>query len=660
MASDLFGRAYQVSDSDLQSEDEGRVTSVFFSYSRADQARALPIIRALEDAGYCVWWDGVLEGGVRYIESTEEALKSARAVVVLWSNTSVKSHWVQDEAMHGRDGDCLVPLSIEGAEPPLGFRQFQVIDMANWRGAASAPEIQNLIRTVAALHDREVPDFQVQPSRALAWPGLSRRQLIWYGMGAAAVAGGGLTLGIRAMGGPGKPSATTIAVMPFENDSLDPEQDYLSDGLATELRSSLARNQALRVVARSSSERVKEQKLDAVSVARELGVAFVVEGAVRVSGDLVRVSSDLIEGKTGIGRWSETYNQSVDGLLSLQQELANAISSALSLEVSSAIGQADIGAATNPAAFDSYLRGWMIFRGSNNTETDLQALARFDRAVVLDPGFAAAHAARSATLTLLGNTADDAKKAQAYYRDAHEAAQLAVSLGPDLDDAHSALALVLFETQLKVREAREPYERSLELGQGSAAVQARYAEYSALTGQHNAALKAIRFGLELDPLNPTIFRSAGLVHYAAGRYAQSIEMNQEALDMHETISDANAWIGYAHFHLGRIDQAIEAALREPFTLMSDPCLAICYAQQGRTAEAEAMLAKLIEAFGNSGLYQQAQVLAQWNRGDAAMTALSKAREIGDAGLTYLRMDPFLNPLRSRPDFITLQTDLGFT
>ena len=105
-------------------------SSVFFSYSRDDRARALPIIRQIEAAGFPTWWDGLLEGGERYLSATEAALDRARAVVVLWTGTSAKSHWVHDEATRGRDRGILVPLSLDNTEPPLGFGQFQVIDMS--------------------------------------------------------------------------------------------------------------------------------------------------------------------------------------------------------------------------------------------------------------------------------------------------------------------------------------------------------------------------------------------------------------------------------------------------------------------------------------------------------------------------------------------------
>jgi hypothetical protein len=164
-----------------QLPERGEGLTVFVSYSRTDQKAALPIVRALEQAGYSVWWDGMLEGGERYLNTTEAALENAKAVVVLWSAKSVTSHWVQDEAMRGRDRGCLVPLSIDGAMPPLGFRQFQVIDFSHRRAKARREGIDAMLRAVAALHGRPTvaPDPSRRSSSAPRSVGPGRLSPIW-------------------------------------------------------------------------------------------------------------------------------------------------------------------------------------------------------------------------------------------------------------------------------------------------------------------------------------------------------------------------------------------------------------------------------------------------------------------------------------------------
>jgi len=125
-------------------------STVFLSYARADQAPATKLAKALGEAGLEIWWDALIEGGAAFAKSIEAALESCNAVVVVWSKTSVTSDWVLDEAAKGRDLRKLVPLSLDGTLPPLGFRQYQSIDLSGWQGNPAAAEIERIVRGVAA------------------------------------------------------------------------------------------------------------------------------------------------------------------------------------------------------------------------------------------------------------------------------------------------------------------------------------------------------------------------------------------------------------------------------------------------------------------------------------------------------------------------------
>src|SRR5947209_14272471 len=123
--------------------------SIFLSYAHEDQAPAQRLAAALQRAGYTVCWDALIEGGSRFAASIDEALQRADVIIVLWSRTSIESDWVRDEAAQGRERNRLVPLSLDGALPPLGFRQIQVIDLSGWRGRADAPQLEAIKRAVA-------------------------------------------------------------------------------------------------------------------------------------------------------------------------------------------------------------------------------------------------------------------------------------------------------------------------------------------------------------------------------------------------------------------------------------------------------------------------------------------------------------------------------
>ena len=127
--------------------DAARPTA-FLSYARADQDRAAKLARALEAAGVDLWWDTMIEGGAAFAKSIEAALENSNAVIVVWSAASVGSDWVLDEAAKGRDLRKLVPVTFDGIEAPLGFRQYQAIDLSHWRGDPRAPEIASIVRAI--------------------------------------------------------------------------------------------------------------------------------------------------------------------------------------------------------------------------------------------------------------------------------------------------------------------------------------------------------------------------------------------------------------------------------------------------------------------------------------------------------------------------------
>jgi TolB-like protein/Tfp pilus assembly protein PilF len=641
--------------------------TVFLSYARADQVQATKIAGALENAGLNVWWDALIEGGAAFAKSIEAALDSCDAVIVAWSRTSVASDWVRDEAAKGRDLRKLVPVSLDGTQPPLGFGQYHSIDLSSWGGNVDAAEIASVIRAVAAA-GREVPlpppAAQVRPSSLL----ITRRRVLVATAGTALAGAAGYVAWWQGLiGGRPKPSGNSVAVLPFENLSGDPNQTYFSDGLAEEVRSTLARNILLLVMGQTSSGKFRDSKDDAVTIAAALGVAFLLDGSVRRSGVIVRVAAELIDGQTGFSRWSQTFDRRMDDIFAVQSEIANDVASALAAQVAAsgkpAAGAGDAlsasGGTTNVAAYDSYLRGRALYDLSADEASERAALAQFDAAIAADPNYAAAHAARSRSLTAIANQYGEVGQQSGLYDAAIVSARRAIALAPDLADAHSTLGSVLFQGRLDARAAREPFERSRALGSGDANVLARYALYSARTGRKREAADAVKRALLLDPLNPLIHRVAGLIQYAARSYADSIQPLRDALAMNPKMSRAHAAIGDALLMLGRLGQARAEYAAEPAEDFSLCGQAIVERKLGNTAAARAAMTKLVADLGDRVLYQQAQILAQWGDRNAALAMLERARTVGDSGLIYARNDPLLDPLRSDPQFARLLTSVGF-
>ena len=246
---------------------------VFISYARVDRARVKPIADALSAAGHEVWWDAMIEGGSAFAKAIEHQLDAADAVIVAWSATSVESDWVRDEAGRGRDRKRLVPVRLDGTEPPLGFRQYHAVDLSRWNGRRDAPELAGVMRGVATAAQR--PDTPTSVAKA---NGPSRRSLLIAGGSAVAVAGAAGLFVWHPWGRSG--ASNGVAVLPFANLSGDPAQAYFSDGLSEEIRSALTRNAQLKVAAPTSSNTFRGQDKDVRQIAVQLGVSFLLEGSV--------------------------------------------------------------------------------------------------------------------------------------------------------------------------------------------------------------------------------------------------------------------------------------------------------------------------------------------------------------------------------------------
>lgn len=634
-----------------------KIATVFLSYSRADQKRALPVIKALEAAGLQVWWDGLLEGGATYLPTTEAALESADAVVVLWSKVSVESNWVRDEAQRGRDRQCLVPLTIDGTMPPLGFRQFQVIDIAKWRGKAGDPQIERAIRAVWTFAGQE-PTIPIPLPRQ---PRVSRRALI--GGGAAVLAGGGALAVWKTGLLEGKASpGNSVAVLPFRNLSGDKDEDYFAEGIAEQIRLTLSRNSKLLVLAPASIQAVaKDGVAEPKSIADKLKVAYVLTGVVRRSGDELRISAALNDGATGFPSWTEEFRRKAEDVFAIQEGIADAVAAVMAAQTASAGAsiRKQPGGTRNVKAYDAYLRGNAYYALRSGEAAYRSALAQYDTAIAGDRNFAAAHAARAKVLVVITSSFAQASEFKAAYGDALASARKAVALAPDLARAHSALGYVLTQGMLDLRAARQPLEQARKLGSGDAEVLSLYSALAAEIGHKADAERAVGDALRLDPLNPGAYRLAAFVAYCARDWSLAQQRNRRALEMNPRIDQVHAYLGDLLCQQGKFVEAKAEYAMEPVELYRLTGLAITANRLGDNAGAKEVTDKLIAEFGDAASYQLAQISAQAGQLDLAMEQLRKAREVGDAGLALALTDPMLDPLRNRPEFSRLLSDLGF-
>ena len=238
---------------------------VFISYARPSEEEAHRIAELLREQGFSVWRDDELPAHRAYSDVIEERLKSAKAVVVLWSGESAKSHWVRAEADAAREAGTLVQATLDGALPPMPFNQIQCADLNGWGGDTSSPGWKKLEGSLSALARKTVGD------------------------GDSVVSTDRKAQTVRA----------SICVLPFVNMSGDSEQEYFSDGISEDITTDLSKISALEVVARNTAFSFKGQSPDVKEVAKQLSVSHVLEGSVRKAGSRVRINAQLIDGSTG-------------------------------------------------------------------------------------------------------------------------------------------------------------------------------------------------------------------------------------------------------------------------------------------------------------------------------------------------------------------------
>ena len=451
----------------------------------------------------------------------------------------------------------------------------------------------------------------------------------------------------------------SVAVLAFANLSGDPKQDYFSDGLSEEVLDALAHVSQLQVAARTSSFSFKNKSADVATISSRLGVAYVLDGSVRRDGNLVRVSASLVDARNGFKTWSETYDRKLDDIFVVQQGIAAAVAQALQVHLGgSELPQIASGGTSNMAAYDQYLRGRQLVDMSASEAEWREALARFDAAIAADPTYANAHSARARALIALANAFLPADKLRPTYDDALQSARRAVALAPRSPDAQSTLGYSLVYTRLDFAGAAAPFQKSLELGGGSADILIRYGLYACRTGKAAQGLEALRSAVNLDPLNPRAHKSLALGLYAAHDYSGSIDAMRRALALSPKMTLAHQVLGDALLMRGDLAGAQGEYRLEPVGWARMTGLAVIAARTHREADGRALLDQLVRQYGDSNLYQQAQVQAQLGNVDGALGALRKAREVGDVGMAYVWTDPLLDPVRRNDRFNAVVPRLG--
>jgi len=398
------------------------MSDVFVSYARSTERQAHQIADALRARGYDVWRDDQLPAHRSYAEVIEERLKAAKAVVVVWSLEAIGSQWVRAEADRAREAGTLVQLTVDGSLPPIPFNQIQCADLRGWNGENDAPGWQKVEASIASLTG---------------------------GPGAAATS---------AHAKEAAPQKVSICVLPFENMSGDPEQEYFSDGISEDIITDLSKISALSVIARNTAFRFKGKEVDVKAVATELAVSHVLEGSVRKSGTRVRITAQLIDGLAGDHVWAERYDRELTDIFDIQDEISKAIADALKLRLLPKEKKAIEQRGTNSAdAYNLYLmaRQHWITGNVGDTRRDEVSVRICRQAIAIDPNYAKAWA-------LMALAQAELRFRHGKDIDPIPAAERALELDPNLAEAHCIKARYLQE-EGRDEEASELVDTALQL-----------------------------------------------------------------------------------------------------------------------------------------------------------------------------------------------------
>jgi TolB-like protein/lipoprotein NlpI len=446
-------------------------------------------------------------------------------------------------------------------------------------------------------------------------------------------------------------AAKSIAVLPFENLSEDKANAYFADGIQEEILTRLAKIADLKVISRTSTQRYQSKPGNLSEIAKQLGVANILEGSVQKAGDSVRVSVNLIQAASDSHLWADTYDRKLTDIFGVESEIAKAIAETLQAKLTGSEEHAlSVRPTDNPVAHQLYLKG--------RTANDLKkSVDYFNQAIAADPKYALAYVGLADAYVLMPLYGGSAPRD--CYPQAKAAAKRALQLDDALGEAHNSLARVLWSYDFDFSAGNREYQRAIELNPNYATAHQWYGSNLVCLGRFDEAIAEVKRALALDPLSLVINTDLGNTYYWARRYDEAIEQLRRSLEM-------DPGFYYAHWNLGSALAAkgdLRAAIGEyqnALALSGDPrllgLLAYAYGSSGNKAEAMKILDQLtalskqrfVSAFSFALVYLG---LGEKNQ---ALHFLEKSYEDRDSvSIALIKIHPFLDPLRGDPRFEAL-------
>jgi TolB-like protein/Flp pilus assembly protein TadD len=456
-------------------------------------------------------------------------------------------------------------------------------------------------------------------------------------------------------------SAKSIAVLPFENLSRDPDNAYFADGIQDEILARLSKIADLKVISRTSTQKYKSAPDNLREIARQLGVSNILEGSVQKAADQVRVNVQLINALNDAHLWSEIYDRKLTDMFAIESDIAKTIADTLQAKLSGSEHQAIAARPTeNTQAHELYLKG--RYFGGKRTADDLQrAIDYYNQSLAKDPNYAAAYAAIANSYTLLQEYSK-LTPAEAFPK-AEAAAARALAIDDNLAEAHAALGLVMVSADFNFKEAELEFERAIELNPNSAEAHYFFGISVLLPlGQFDQAIAELKHAIALDPFSVIMNANLGLAYIMARRYPEAIvqlrktaELDPSSRQVQDRLGSALLLSGDVPGAIAEYEQARESARkegqgREYYAVVF---LAHLYGVNGNREKALKMFEEARQLEDRARVWAYGYALIQIGLGnkEEAIDWLERSYQAKEAA--WIKVDPMLDPLRGDPRFEAL-------
>ncbi|MEL7449644.1 MAG: hypothetical protein AAFN78_10570 [Pseudomonadota bacterium] len=452
-----------------------------------------------------------------------------------------------------------------------------------------------------------------------------------------------------------QPTAKAIAVLPFLNLSRDDSTDYFCDGLTEELLNGLARVPGLRVAGHTSSFSFKKTTEDPATIASRLGVDHIVEGSVRVAGQRARITAQLVNPDDGLTLWSQRYDRSLGDVLTVQDEICQAVIDALQVAL---LGEHDRGTREPASGHEAAVNAWLQGRFFWNKRTDagaLKAIKHYEHAIRVDPEFALPHVGLADACRLL--SLSGAWPTHEGYRRAKKAASRALELNSELAEAYRSLALIGMEFDWDWAAVAQNCARARELGAGKADIHSCCAGYFETQGRLDDAIEEREQASLLEPLWAPVAAGHALTLSVAGRYADATAAFERLFEL-DPAYPAHYGYGSLYYYQGRYRKALDEFNLDPRDGLRLTGAAMAHGKLGHGRKAASALRALIDGFSHVAPAQIAQVYVQAGDWKNAFAWLDRGCKHRDPGVVEITFSPYFAPLRRHRRFAHYLEQIG--